>query len=611
MNNKDYKILSIKYSKKYHQQKIFNDLIGGSTQEPKTKPPILEIKKDGNTKPPRLDDKQGPNTTRSEDELKKELESIGIGPQISLERQQSISPTQQLGERQERYTKDIDKFPGNETEYFKGIKQKINYNEQFVGFDSNNFEFKSINNEMLYHQVPHFNDNNNTTTFSTNILEVLKRQSNDEDYFANSFIKEDKSIKEYNKASFENKEYELLENITNSIVDVTNDYRNNNTKEELDKTMFLFGIPSVNIINLLRLIVDSYIIKGKYGAKLKMMTGFVEINDPHEGNIILVSISEGTFNEIDKKVIKFLEFLQNLNLELQVELPNSKMGRSDYYIGYIERFNDIFLEKLKSSGFEFKTNHKGDTILSYIPLTPYQKLINLPKVRFVFSHKYNADRYNGFESHVPAKKSQKCNNGSTCVEPKLFSYISDLFNTNYPSNHIIGSVAYWFNDIEPTAKVPGCSKAKYCFEKYDKLKDNEEEIDRDKIDKRKTKHKQNAHIRSLMARMINDKVGDELINVKQNEGENTLLDIGANYVTNDVDEFVLHGFALPCPGCQLNYFNFLLNKKDYWNHLFCNEEVFKQETEKIRPFIEEELLDLGAEDKGDYIPRLKNFSTKK
>ena len=39
MNNKDYKILSIKYSKKYHQQKIFNDLIGGSTQEPKTKPP--------------------------------------------------------------------------------------------------------------------------------------------------------------------------------------------------------------------------------------------------------------------------------------------------------------------------------------------------------------------------------------------------------------------------------------------------------------------------------------------------------------------------------------------------------------------------------------------
>ena len=151
-------------------------------------------------------------------------------------------------------------------------------------------------------------------------------------------------------------------------------------------------------------------------------------------------------------------------------------------------------------------NNKGEYIL--ISGTPNFKF---PKIRFVFSHKYNADRYNGFESHVPAKKSQKCNNGSTCVEPKLFSYISDLFNTNYPSNHIIGSVAYWFNDKKPTASNPGCAGGKYCFEKYEL----DTEIQSDPENVVLIKQQQNSHVRSLMARIINEKAGHQLININK------------------------------------------------------------------------------------------------
>ena len=367
--------------------------------------------------------------------------------------------------------------------------------------------------------------------------------------------------------------------------------------------MFLFGIPSENIINLLRLIVQKYIIEDNYSANLKMMTGFVEINEPEIGNIILISISEGTFN-MGENVFQLLQFLQSLNLELEIELPNRNMRRSKYYNSYIENFYNEYITRLTEELKFFMTrNNKGEYIL-----TSGTPTFKFPKIRFVFSHKYNADRYNGFESHVPAKKSQKCNNGSTCVEPKLFSYISDLFNTNYPSQHIIGSVAYWFNDIKPTASQPGCAGGKYCFEKYDTEITTENVL---------IKQQKNYHVRSLMARMINNKVGYDLIDVKKNDGENTLLDRGANYVTNDVDEFVLHGFALPCPGCQLNYFNFLLNKKDYWNHLFCKEKVFDQETAKIRPIIEREIskIEGQAEDKGqdrgDFISGLKNFSTKK
>ena len=586
-----------------------------------------------------------PQDEKPQDEKPQDETPPLLGRQSSISPSNTLSPEDKKGE----FGNQI-QLKGFEDAYLKGIEDKKDnfyQNEQFIGFNTNMNEVKSIENEMLYHNVPHFNTNNQgkTDIFNTNILELLKRDD-DDDYFANSFIKESKSVKEYNKVSFSEKdkeEYKLLENITNSIVEVTSDYRNNNTKEELDKTMFLFGIPSVNIINLLRLIVDKYIIKGKYEKKLKMMTGFVEINDPEEGNIILVSISEGTFNEIDKKVIKFLKFLQSLNLELEVELPNRNMRRSKYYHTYIKKFSDNFINELIKEEFRMSRNHKGEYILaSGLPNFKY------PKIRFVFSHKYNADRYNGFESFVPAKKSHKCNNGSTCVEPKLFSYISDLFNTNYPSNHIIGSVAYWFNDKEPSGGKVGCAKGKYCFEKYDKIDDNLDEIinedeRRTKIEMREIKQKQNSHVRSLMARMINDKVGDrDFIKVKQNKGENASLDIGANYVKNKVDEFVLHGFALPCPGCQLNYFNFLLNKKDYWNHIFCNEKLFTFETLKDRairsgnleqflkqkkekgPILEvqreedktrKDVIKGQAEDigqgGGDFISGLKNFSIKK
>lgn len=143
------------------------------------------------------------------------LPDLPLSP-LKLARQISLDKPEAKGKQKNEATS-LGEFEKN---YFKGFEgdKIINYdNDQFIGLKTNKFEINSIDNEMIYHNVPHFNSNNQgiSNILSTNILELLKRNDDeDSDYFANSFIKEYNSIKEYNKVSFgpqDENEYELLE----------------------------------------------------------------------------------------------------------------------------------------------------------------------------------------------------------------------------------------------------------------------------------------------------------------------------------------------------------------------------------------------------------------
>ena len=116
-----------------------------------------------------------------------------------------------------------------------------------------------------------------------------------------------------------------------------------------------------------------------------------------------------------------------------------------------------------------------------------------------------------------------------------------------------------------------CAGGKYCFEDFGDTKI------------------QNNYVRVLMARLINKDLKEDLKKDLIHINE-TIYDDDGNVKTpsnihNTVDDMILQGFAVPCPGCQINYYNFLLNNRDYWNNSFCTD------------IVKEEGLSLTAEEK--------------
>ena len=102
----------------------------------------------------------------------KNLDEIPPSP-LKLARQISMFKPEPQGEQ--RTSNEATRL--REFEDLKGIKGEriINYgNDQFIGFKTNVFEINSIDNEMIYHNVSHFNSNNQgiSNMLNTNILEL-------------------------------------------------------------------------------------------------------------------------------------------------------------------------------------------------------------------------------------------------------------------------------------------------------------------------------------------------------------------------------------------------------------------------------------------------------
>jgi hypothetical protein len=138
------------------------------------------------------------------------------------------------------------------------------------------------------------------------------------------------------------------------------------------------------------------------------------------------------------------------------------------------------------------------------------------------------------DNYIKQFDDGKCNNGSLCCESKLFSYICDTYPGKFPTQLIKGETCYWMCDLEEFKREPPTDKTvkNYSFagEKFE-------------------------DIRNLMCQEIGVEINPE-------------------------NHLCVSHFALPCPGCQINYFNYLLNKRDIWDRSDeCGEEI--EERKKI------------------------------
>jgi hypothetical protein len=161
------------------------------------------------------------------------------------------------------------------------------------------------------------------------------------------------------------------------------------------------------------------------------------------------------------------------------------------------------------------------------------------EVNLINSFDYLRKRRNEGTSYVPFKKYDsagkiECNNGSTCTESKLFSYVYN--NLDLTFKDIAGIGVFWVGKGLP----PMHHLANYCYTPG---------IEDAQLDK----------ILNETLEIYNSPLRDYLL---ENYGEETFKKIMKN---------VVQAFAISCPGCFSNYKNYLSGKAGYkkWEQHDC------------------------------------------
>merc|ERR1712227_94817 len=336
----------------------------------------------------------------------------------------------------------------------------------------------------------------------------------------------------------------------------------NSLRNNLINTMFLYGIPSNNITIPFLLHFDEArkIIK-KMGFNTPMgMTSVLEFKDTfdiednlklelirnNDINKVLMTWSENTiemFNFKEGSLNKF-EFLFLIQWILYgMEEPDyEKLDNiySDYLEEYFHAFHKGVILSINNVREKFNLFENSDVMEEIIELRNKVKNLKIKNMKIIFSHDYIFTRFIGLPSFVPFKywknvnpetnefDKGKCNNGSLCCESKLFSYIFDKYNVKSLTEIIKGETCYWMSDKDDGELHEDETAKSYSF-----VQDNgNEEL-----------------ARQVMC---------QIIDINEREQENLNLS---------------KRFAVPCPGCQTNYFNYLKNKRISWSK---KEECFEE-----------------------------------
>lgn len=148
------------------------------------------------------------------------------------------------------------------------------------------------------------------------------------------------------------------------------------------------------------------------------------------------------------------------------------------------------------------------------------------------------------------KEKIMCNNGSLCSESKLFGYLDDM---GHYLNNATNAIAYWFrNKNDKNEYIPS-----YCFDDYTNKNEVNTLILMLKILSERDETMFSSEMRRQIAQL--NYIGeDEDKSFSDFKGEiNLLLD-------------TIRGFALPCPGCQKNYYNYLSGDYENWEKHDCD-----------------------------------------
>ena len=355
---------------------------------------------------------------------------------------------------------------------------------------------------------------------------------------------------------------------------------------ELDKTMFMYGYPTVNIIHLLKELTRAN----------NDRVGFTDVKHTKYQIPELFKNRTDKFNtpgnlEIDgdKDIMFMTGFVQ--------------IGR-DIYTTISDHINKIYMNNvntyvilLNKCNFKVVFDEKEHKLLPKYIETKLLKIQHLQEgrimrnpneIKFVF----NIKNIKETKRHLPFKKLVKdrdilggpkynCVNGSLCVESKLFTYLfSENIITNY--SDIDGAIAYWVRNN--TLKYGPDSPIKsYCYGDF--IKDNSTHDLMIKMLFRKGLLPKNILPEDILPEdILPEDILPEDILAKKILPNNILpKDILPNNIlpnnilpNNILPNNILlidmvRGFALPCPGCQKNYYNYLTNELYDWDYKNCED----------------------------------------
>lgn len=324
--------------------------------------------------------------------------------------------------------------------------------------------------------------------------------------------------------------------------------------------MFLFGEPSEKIAMVMMKLYHENLVRNlcyqdnttsspKMFADCpisqKLMCGIIQV-----GEELYVTLAETPVlpdgpvenAQFDLRETTLLALLSHCNINVRIaenakrnKNLNSKIAWRHFHEGAPK--SEILLEKGFDSVYDYglfdeknKTNY--DAGLWSKPM----------EINFINSYNYLERRLKG-ESFSPFKKFKsnskiiECNNGSTCVESKLFSYLFD--NLDMKFEDIDGIAAFWLgNEISPG---PGHILEKYCYSR--------------------TKKQELPKLERIVS-ILESKVAAKYIrHAKQYQSYNSTM-LG-----------VAEQFAMSCPGCYANYLNYKTGEYDEWNPVHCYERT--------------------------------------
>jgi hypothetical protein len=327
--------------------------------------------------------------------------------------------------------------------------------------------------------------------------------------------------------------------------------------------MFLFGKPTEKIMTLMLKIYHENLIRillrdtlNTYPKEVKCMTGILELNN---GDIYIAISEEPDEDPAYAVKLKMLvSILKQTNVNVTMDEPEMRA-----------RPDTIFSWRGRESGSEYKAkvitknqlqnnnnvmfmenpleNDGGNTKYNY-DNTLWETPMN---VNVINSEEYLAERKKG-NSFVPFKKIStgkkykdevlfECNNGSTCSEAKLFSYMYNDLGLNFKD--IKGFVAYWVGNDTPPKHII----ANYCFSSLEPAENERlDELTRSCIPYL------SESIKSLYT-----KYGSKSYNVIKN---------------------AINPLALACPGCVANYVPYTTGAFSNWDNLRCIQNGYFRST---------------------------------
>ena len=318
--------------------------------------------------------------------------------------------------------------------------------------------------------------------------------------------------------------------------------------------MFMLGTPDTRVLELLLRVYNENIIRiakdvpPKGFSELRAMLGVLHINGE-----LYVTISEDPREDEQyyKKIQLIFTLLKNTNCEVIYDEEEDGLIRSDPEVARIfggsrshlfPKIPFVYRNAKRQTAVLSKTEHddvKGKLLLDTWngkgKTYDYSRDLMDPPltVHIVHSLKYLATRRpddpadpdKANSMFPPIKKTadkrpgfHECANGSTCSEAKLFSYIHGKYDTEYGKantfSNITGYAAYWIPAANPPDHIL------------------------------KTYNYNNIAFRSEF---------DEILSVIKQRVPHSIRPA----INSEQFKYFSQLFALPCPGCFLNYKNYI------------------------------------------------------